>query len=632
MIPAVVGAAVLLLAARSLVVPRLRQDPERAGEAFLTLAAVVAVGVVWYGRYVQVPRYLLPLSPVLALILARFVQLVGRRSRPLAATLAVAYLAVVAIGMAGDVTALSPRRWAGYWAERRDDEQLFQFLRQAGITRAYSYDYWLAPRLTFDAGEAVVVAQPFGDRYPPYTQAVDDSPRPAYILRTGIQRFRNWIEGIGSRAERRPVGPYTVLWNFAPPPAAVSLPRARWTVWTTPGHGEGGDLVDGRLQSGWASAKGPDGSAAVLVDLGQPVTVSGVTLVTDRSQHGPDRLQVAVDSGGDAFEPVATLEANGFAIVWQNGAPRTTPGRTLTVRFAPVPTRRLRLVDLGPGGTWAVAELFVLAPPGTAPAAASEQVTALVAEGRRLERAGELGPALVHYRQATRVGPDVPDGYAEFARLGADVGLRGGSPVEQAEWYTNAGLVEEARERYASLAASLGPERVDAELARRRAALAARAGDRAEATELEAAAVQAAAPPERVGATLGGVVELSGLTVRPARARPGEALEVTYYWRLLRPPSEPLAAYLHFRGDGARNRFGDDHALPEPIAGLPRPQVVVERRRIVVPADVEPGRYRLVAGVWNPATGGRLRRWWGGLVPTLDTAVELGTLEVLARP
>ena len=69
-----------------------------------------------------------------------------------------------------------------------------------------------------------------------------------------------------------------------------------------------------------------------------------------------------------------------------------------------------------------------------------------------------------------------------------------------------------------------------------------------------------------------------------------------------------------------------------PIAGLPHPQVVVERRRIVVPADAEPGHYRLVAGVWNPATGGRLRRWWGGLVPTFDTTVELGTLEVLARP
>src|SRR5262249_1473864 len=157
--------AILTLAGRALVLRRLRQDPERAGEALLVVAAVVAVGVVWYGRYVQVPRYLLPLSPVLALILARFVQLVGRCSRPLAAAAPAAYLAVVAMGMLSDVTALSPRRWVAYWADRRDDERLFQLLRQAGVARAYCYDYWLAPRLTFDAGEAVIVAQPFGDRY-----------------------------------------------------------------------------------------------------------------------------------------------------------------------------------------------------------------------------------------------------------------------------------------------------------------------------------------------------------------------------------------------------------------------------------------------------------------------------------
>src|SRR5262249_53337265 len=154
------------------------------------------------------------------------------------------------------------------------------------------------------------------------------------------------------------------------------------------------------------------------------------------------------------------------------------------------------------------------------PSGAVERVTALVAEGRDLERAGGLGPALARYRQAMRVGPDVPDGYAEFARLGADVAIGTASPVEQAEWYTKAGLLDEARERYAALAASLGPERVDVELARRRAALAARAGDTVEAALLEAAA-RDLPPPERPGATLGGVVELSGVTVRPARAHPG---------------------------------------------------------------------------------------------------------------
>src|SRR5262249_5704448 len=152
---------------------------------------------------------------------------------------------------------------------------------------------WLAPRLTFDAGEAVIVAQPFGDRYPPYTQAVDDAPRPAYVLRAGRERFENWVTGIGSRAERRSVRPYTLFWEYTPPPAAVPLTRVGWTVQTAPGRGEGGDLVDGRLQSRWASAGGPPGSAAIVVDLGRPATLSGVTLVTDRSQHGPDRLRVA---------------------------------------------------------------------------------------------------------------------------------------------------------------------------------------------------------------------------------------------------------------------------------------------------------------------------------------------------
>src|SRR5262249_60318648 len=154
-----------------------------------------------------------------------------------------------------------------------------------------------------------------------------------------------------------------------------------------PGGGGGGALVEGRLKPGWAGPAGPRASAAILVALGQPATVSGVTLVTDKSQHGPDRLRVAVDPGGGVFEPVATLDSNGFAVTWRNGAPRAVPGRTLTVRFPPVLARRLRLVDLAPRGTWAGAELFVLGPPGTTPSGAVGRGTALVAEGRDRERA-----------------------------------------------------------------------------------------------------------------------------------------------------------------------------------------------------------------------------------------------------
>jgi hypothetical protein len=520
-----------------------------------------------------------------------------------------------------------------YWNERREDERLFAFLRAQGITRAYSYEYWLAPRLTFDAGEAPIVAQPFNDRYPPYTQAVDESPHPAYVLRMDAERFARWVDGIGSKARRQDVGPYTVFWDFAPPPALEPLPRAGWTLHTTPGRGQPAELVDGRLRSGWASAKGPAGSAAIVVDLGSPTEVSGVTLITDRPQHGPERLQVTADRGDGALLPVADLEAGGFAILWQNGAPRTSPGRTVTVRFPPVRARRLSLTDLGPGGTWTVGELFLLGPRSSTPSAGrADVVESLVAEGRRRERSGDHAGALGQYRLAMRRGPDMPDGYAEFARLGTDLPVRTGSAAAQAAWFAKAGLVEEARDRYAAITASLGPDRSDADLARRRATLAAQAGDAAEAERLLAEAAFVGAPSRPVGAVMGRAVELVGFDIGPVPSRPGDTLQIAYHWRLLAPVPDSLSVYVHFRGEGGRTRFVDDHPLPAPIPGLPAPQAILERRRVSVPRDAEPGRYRLVAGVWDPATGGRLRRWWRGLVPTLETTVELGTVEIRPRP
>jgi hypothetical protein len=49
---------------------------------------------------------------------------------------------------------------------------------------------------------------------------------------------------------------------------------------------------------------------------------------------------------------------------------------------------------------------------------------------------------------------------------------------------------------------------------------------------------------------------------------------------------------------------------------------------MTIPGDATAGRYRIVAGLWSPATGWRLRRWWRGVLPTLDTTLELGRVEV----
>jgi len=429
-IPLIVGAAVTLLLGRVVGgLRRLRVDPPRAGEALLLAGIAVTLGVVWYGGYVRVPRYLLPLVPLLALVLARAAQLTWRWTRPGTILWVAAYLLAVGADLAPDITALWPEARLRYHQARQADASLLAYLRANELRHAYAFTYWVAPRLTFEGGGDIVVAQPFNDRYPPHTRAVDESPRPAYVVQAGADTFRDWLAAVRIGAREQGVGEYRVFDQFTPPPEAAPLPRTAWRVRASPGRGDAAGVTDASLDTGWSSAPGPDGSAWVEVDLGVDRLLSGVTLINDRAERLPTHLLVLADHGGGS-QRVAKLAPMGVATRWENGAPRVAPDRTLTVRFAPVTTRRVRLVEAGRAGRWSIAELFLLSP--AAPKAAPDAAAALVREGRRLEAAGQAGAALQRYHEAMRLGPDDPEGYAAFARLSTALRARARSAIEHA--------------------------------------------------------------------------------------------------------------------------------------------------------------------------------------------------------
>jgi hypothetical protein len=430
------------------------------------------------------------------------------------------------------------------------------------------------------------------------------------------------------------VGEYRVFDQFTPPPGAVPVARADWTVRTSPGRGEAGRVTDARLDTGWASARGPEASAWVEVDLGTEHLASGVTLVNDRADRIPEHLVAFVDDGKGGLRPIATLATQGVAPRWENSAPRIAPSRTLSLRFAPVSTRRVRLVEAGASGRWSVAELFLLGP--ASPPPPRGVATTLVEEGRRLEAAGQSGPALVRFHEAMRRAPDDPTGYEAFAQLTTALRTSARSPLEHAAQLAELGLLTEARAVSTDLARGLGPQRVHVELWRLRARLAAADGDSQEAARLAAEADAALAPARHVGAHMGGIVELAGYEMTPQPLRAGETAELTTHWRLLRMPAAQHMVWVHLRAadrtDDQATRFGDDFPLPGFLPELGRaPQHVSVRRRLRIPDGAVPGQYRLVAGVWNPATGWRMHRWWRGLVPTLETALSLGRVEVV-RP
>jgi hypothetical protein len=113
---------------------------------------------------------------------------------------------------------------------------------------------------------------------------------------------------------------------------------------------------------------------------------------------------------------------------------------------------------------------------------------------------------------------------------------------------------------------------------------------------------------------LGDKVALFGITPAPndlATAAQGATLEVKLYWQGVAPMDTEYTGFVHLIAADGSLRAQDDHPprhgfLPTTIwrEGL----IVSDPYRIAIPLDAPPGRYSLVAGMYDLASGLRLRR------------------------
>jgi len=86
-------------------------------------------------------------------------------------------------------------------------------------------------------------------------------------------------------------------------------------------------------------------------------------------------------------------------------------------------------------------------------------------------------------------------------------------------------------------------------------------------------------------------------------------LQVTLHWQALAAPGADYTAFVHLlAGDGSIATQSDavpgDPAFPT-SSWLPAAQVV-DRHTLTLPADLTPGDYILVVGLYQPPTGPRL--------------------------
>ena len=118
-------------------------------------------------------------------------------------------------------------------------------------------------------------------------------------------------------------------------------------------------------------------------------------------------------------------------------------------------------------------------------------------------------------------------------------------------------------------------------------------------------------------ANFGDQLRLTGYALSNGRPRPGEEIVLQLYWQA-QQPERNYTVFVHVIGpDGV----GLTQVDGEPLAGLygmtthwPRDRAVTDERRLVLPADTPPGRYRLEVGLYDPGDANSDR------LPLLDAA------------
>jgi len=104
-------------------------------------------------------------------------------------------------------------------------------------------------------------------------------------------------------------------------------------------------------------------------------------------------------------------------------------------------------------------------------------------------------------------------------------------------------------------------------------------------------------------------VALLGYDLPQPSARAGEIVPVTLYWKALAAIPVNLRVFVHFIGPDGQLWGQSDKWNPAdfPTGRWPLDRYVRDEHDALLRADAPPGRYQVVAGLWDPATGLRMQ-------------------------
>ena len=111
-----------------------------------------------------------------------------------------------------------------------------------------------------------------------------------------------------------------------------------------------------------------------------------------------------------------------------------------------------------------------------------------------------------------------------------------------------------------------------------------------------------ASPERRVDGLLGEEMRLAGYNLAPAQILPGQVMTVTLFWQPQKDLVENYSSYVHLVDDAGKGVAQSDHRPGGDYypSSLWRPgEMLRDRHQLVLPGDLTPGVYRLVAGMYS---------------------------------
>lgn len=119
-------------------------------------------------------------------------------------------------------------------------------------------------------------------------------------------------------------------------------------------------------------------------------------------------------------------------------------------------------------------------------------------------------------------------------------------------------------------------------------------------------------PEYRTRITFGDGIYLIGYDLSTIRVTPGETVSLRFFWQASQPATQPLSLFIHLTEPDTTQPLSQFDGAPATQDRPPQTWddpaeiLISEGASLVVPADIAPGRYQLVVGLYDYTTGERL--------------------------